>query len=318
MDQLSRIYVAGHKGLIGSALIRNLKSNGFKNVITRSHSELELTDALAVDQFFEVAKPEYVILAAGKVGGIIVNDTYPADFININLAIQLNVLKSAQRVGVSRLILFASSCMYPKNCSQPMSEDLLFSGYLEPTSLAYAVSKLAGVQMCLAYNRQYGQKRFIPVIPNTVFGTNDNFDLKSSHVLSALIRRFHEAKEQKLDKVVLWGSGTPRREFIYSDDVANACLVLLKNDLTNIEFPLNIGTGKDISIGELAEKIAKVVGYSAKIEWDLSKPDGAPCKLFDSSRLLKFGWKPLVELTEGLSKTYKWYLEVHCNQLKKV
>ncbi len=309
MDKASRIYVAGHTGLIGSAVMHRLAQGGFTNVTAVPHSELELTDTLAVDRFFDSTLPEYVVLAAGRVGGIVENQTFPADFMNTNLAIQLNVLRAAHRAGVKKLILFASSCMYPRACPQPMAETALFSGYPEPTSLAYAVSKLAGMQMCLAYNQQYGEKRFIPVIPNSAFGPNDNFDLKSGHVLSALIRRFHEAKEAGASSVVLWGSGTPRREFIHADDIADACVALLEGDVTQLQFPLNLGTGKDVSIRELAETVAGVVGYTGKIEWDTSKPDGAPRKLLDSSRLLAFGWKPKIDFTEGLRSTYRWYLD---------
>jgi len=309
MDKTSRIYVAGHTGLIGSAVKRALERSGFSNVITASHRDLELTDTLTVDGFFDSAKPEFVVLAAGRVGGIVENQTYPADFMNTNLAIQLNVLRAAHRVGVRKLILFASSCMYPRECPQPMQESALFSGHPEPTSLAYAVSKLAGMQMCLAYNQQYGEKRFIPVIPNSAFGPNDNFDPRSGHVLSALIRRFHEAKEAKASSVTLWGSGNPRREFIHADDIAEACLVLLRGDTSQLQFPLNLGTGKDFSIRELAENIASVVGYTGKLEWDTSKPDGAPRKLLDSSRLLTFGWRPSVDLAGGLKSTYQWYLD---------
>jgi GDP-L-fucose synthase len=309
MDKSSRIYVAGHTGLIGSAVKRALDRSGFSNLITASHRDLELTNTLSVDGFFDSAKPEFVVLAAGRVGGIVENQTYPADFMSTNLAIQLNVLRAAHRVGVRKLILFASSCMYPRECPQPMQESALFSGYPEPTSLAYAVSKLAGMQMCLAYNQQYGEKRFIPVIPNSAFGPNDNFDPKSGHVLSALIRRFHEAKETKAISMTLWGSGNPRREFIHADDIAQACLILLRGDTSQLQFPLNLGTGKDYSIKELAENIANVVGYTGKLEWDTSKPDGAPRKLLDSSRLLKFGWRPSVELGAGLKSTYQWYLD---------
>lgn len=309
MDKTSRIYVAGHTGLIGSAVKRALERSGFSNVITASHRDLELTDTLTVDGFFDSAKPEFVVLAAGRVGGIVENQTYPADFMNTNLAIQLNVLRAAHRVGVRKLILFASSCMYPRECPQPMQESALFSGHPEPTSLAYAVSKLAGMQMCLAYNQQYGEKRFIPVIPNSAFGPNDNFDPRSGHVLSALIRRFHEAKEAKASSVTLWGSGNPRREFIHADDIAEACLVLLRGDTSQLQFPLNLGTGKDFSIRELAENIASVVGYTGKLEWDTSKPDGAPRKLLDSSQLLTFGWRPSVDLAGGLKSTYQWYLD---------
>lgn len=309
MDKSSRIYVAGHTGLIGSAVVRKLTHGGFTNVATASHRDLELTDAMAVERFFDSTRPEYVVLAAGRVGGIVENQTYPADFMNTNLAIQLNVLRASHRAGVRKLILFASSCMYPRECPQPMPETALFSGYPEPTSLAYAVSKLAGMQMCLAYNQQYGEKRFIPVIPNSAFGPNDNFDPKSGHVLSALIRRFHEAKATGAPSVTLWGSGNPRREFIHADDIADACLALLEGDTSQLQFPLNLGTGKDFSIRELAETIASVVGYTGKLEWDTSKPDGAPRKLLDSSRLLAFGWRPNVNFTAGLKSTYQWYLD---------
>ena len=309
MNKLSRIYVAGHTGLIGSAVKRTLERNGFSNVIIASHCDLELTDALSVENFFDSLKPEFVVLAAGRVGGIVENQTYPADFMNTNLAIQLNVLRAAHRAGVKKLILFASSCMYPRECSQPMSEGALFSGYPEPTSLAYAVSKLAGMQMCLAYNQQYGGIRFIPVIPNSAFGPNDNFDAESGHVLSALIRRFHDAKEAKARSVTLWGSGNPRREFIYADDIADACLALLEGDTSQLQLPLNLGTGKDFSIWELAENIAQVVGYTGELKWDTRKPDGTPQKLLDSSRLLAFGWKPKVDFITGLKLTYQWYLE---------
>jgi GDP-L-fucose synthase len=278
-----------------------------------SHAELELTDTLAVDRFFSAHSPEYVVLAAGKVGGIIENKTYPADFMNTNLAIQLNVLKAAHRTGVRKLLLFASSCMYPRECPQPMAETALLSGYPEPTSLAYAISKLAGMQMCLAYNQQYGEQRFIPLIPNSAFGPNDDFDPKSGHVLSSLIRRFHEAHETGAKSITLWGSGTPRREFIHTDDIADACVVLLEGDSTKLELPLNLGAGKDYSIRELAEAIARVIGYSGTIEWDTSKPDGAPRKLLDSSRLRAFGWRPSVDFENGLKGTYQWYLD---NEIK--
>jgi len=309
MDKPSRIYVAGHTGLIGSAVKRALDRDVFADVITSSHRDLELTNALAVDRFFNNIKPEYVVLAAGRVGGIIENQSYPADFMNTNLAIQLNVLRAAHRTGVRKLVLFASSCMYPRECPQPMPETALFSGYPEPTSLAYAVSMFAGMQMCLAYNQQYGKKCFIPVIPNSAFGPNDNFDPKSGHVLPALISRFHEAKSTGTPSVTLWGSGNPRREFIHADDIADACLALLKGDTSQLQFPLNLGTGKDFSIRELAEAIACVVGYTGKLEWDMSQPDGAPRKLLDSSRLLAFGWRPNVDFMAGLKSTYQWYLD---------
>ena len=308
-----KIYVAGHAGLIGSAVVRALVSRGFRNVITRSREELELTIKNDVDAFFEKETPDYVILAAGKVGGIIDNQTFPADFISQNLAIQSNVIQAAHRCGARRLISFASSCMYPRECPQPMSETVLLSGKPEPTSIAYAVAKLAGMQLCLAYNQQYKNKNFIPVIPNSVYGPNDNFDPASSHVLSALIRRFHEAKVSGAGEVTLWGSGAPRREFIHADDVAAASLSLLEADLSQIEFPINIGSGSDYSIRELAKLISEVVGFQRNINWDTTKPDGAPRKLLDSSRLLSTGWRPRVEFRSGLKTTYDWFLQNHCS-----
>ena len=309
MNKTDKIFVAGHTGLIGSAVVHRLQSEGFGNLLLASHADLELMDAIAVDRFFDEHSPEYVVLAAGRVGGIIENQTYPADFMNANLAIQLNVLKSAHLSGVRKLILFASSCMYPRECPQPMAETALLSGHPEPTSLAYAISKLAGMQMCLAYNQQYGEQHFIPVIPNSAFGPNDNFDPKSGHVLSSLIRRFHEARQTGAQSLTLWGSGTPRREFIHTDDIADACIALLTGDTSTLALPLNLGTGRDFSIRELAETIARVVGYSGAIEWDTSKPDGAPMKLLDSSRLRAFGWKPAVDFETGLKGTYQWYLD---------
>lgn len=308
MKTSNSIYVAGHRGLIGSALVRRLRATGYENLLLRDHADLELTDTMAVDGFFDECRPDYVLLAAGRVGGIVENQTYPADFINVNLAIQLNVLRAAQRTGVNKLILFGSSCMYPRECPQPMPEQFLLSGKPEPTSLAYAISKLAGLQMCLAYNKQYGEQRFIPVIPNSAYGPNDNFDPKAGHVLSVLIRRFHEAKTSGTDSIALWGSGNPRREFIHADDIADACLWLLSNDVSALELPVNIGVGQDYSIRELAEAIARVVGYTGKIEWDTTKPDGAPRKLLDSARMHALGWKASVNFEEGLKNTYEWYL----------
>jgi GDP-L-fucose synthase len=308
MDLNSKIYVAGHTGLIGSGLLRRFARDGYKNIIVRSHHELDLTNQADVDAFFKHAKPEYVVLAAGKVGGIVENKTYPADFIRINLAIQANVLSAAHETGVKRVINFGSSCMYPRECPQPMQESALFSGVPEPTSMAYAASKMAGMQMCLAYNQQYGEKRFIPVIPNSAFGPNDNFNPESGHVLSALIRRFHEAKAGNFPSVTLWGTGSPCREFIHSDDIADACLMLLKSDLTDLEFPINLGSGRDISIKDLAQVIANVVGYEGELNWDTTKPDGSPRKLLDSKRINRFGWSPSVSFESGLRATYEWYL----------
>ena len=309
MNKTDKIYIPGHTGLIGSAVVRRLQRSGFSNLLLANHTELELTDARVVDAFFNAHAPEYVVLAAGRVGGIVENQLYPADFMIENLAIQLNILKAAHRIGVRKLILFASSCMYPRQCPQPMPESALLSGQPEPTSLPYAISKLAGMQMCLAYNQQYGQQRFIPVIPNSTFGPNDNFDPKSGHVLSSLIRRFHEAVQTGATTLTLWGSGSPRREFIQADDVADACILLLNSDADIPNLPINIGTGKDCSISELAEIIAAIVGYKGIIEWDRSKPDGAPRKLLDSSRIQSFGWKPEGNLEDGIKDTYQWYLD---------
>ncbi|MBP6421878.1 MAG: GDP-L-fucose synthase [Propionivibrio sp.] len=309
MNRKSRIFVAGHTGLIGSAIMRRLERGSFDNAVTALHRDLDLTDAESVDRFFDRTQPEYVVLAAGKVGGIVENQSYPADFMNSNLAIQLNVLRAAHRLGVQKLILFASSCMYPRECPQPMSENALLSGHPEPTSIAYAISKLAGMQMCLAYNQQYGERRFIPVIPNSAFGPNDNFDPRSGHVLAALISKFHDAKSASTPGITLWGSGSPRREFIHADDIADACLELMERDTSRLELPLNLGTGSDVSIRELAEMVSATVGYTGKVEWDRSKPDGAPRKLLNSKRLSDFGWQPSVDLAAGLKSTYQWYLE---------
>jgi GDP-L-fucose synthase len=303
----SRIYVAGHGGLIGSALMRMLLGRGCTNVITRTRAELDLADAAAVDVFFKNQQPEYVLLAAGSVGGIVANRDRPADFLTQNLAIQSNVIGAAQRAGVQRLIFFASSCMYPRDAAQPMAESALFSGRPEETSMAYAIAKVAGTQLCLAYNQQHGGKRFVPLIPNSVYGPHDNFDPASGHVLAALIARFHAAKAKDAGSVTLWGSGKPRREFLYADDLAEACWLLLQADLSSIDLPLNIGPGTDTSVRELASAIADTVGYAGRVEWDASMPDGAPRKLLDSSRMKRLGWQAQVPLAEGVRRTYDWY-----------
>ena len=304
----ARIYVAGHTGLIGSAFVRRLNGAGYTNLLLIKHDELELTNLPEVKNYFDKQQPDYVVLAAGLVGGIVENKSFPADFLNTNLAIQQNVFSAAHKVGVKKLIFFASSCMYPKVCPQPMSETALLSGIPEPTSMSYAVSKLAGMQMCLAYNQQYGIKRFIPVIPNSAFGPNDNFNPESGHVLSALINRFHEAKLHNVNNVTLWGSGSPCREFVHADDIADACIALFEGDISDVDFPLNIGSGKDISICELAEKISKIIGYTGSVTWDAAKPDGAPRKLLDSSLINDFGWRAKIDLEKGLRDTYQWYL----------
>jgi GDP-L-fucose synthase len=303
----SSVYVAGHGGLIGSALVRLLRARGCTKVVTRTRAELDLANSAAVEAFFSKERPEYVLLAAGTVGGIAVNRDRPADFLAGNLAIELNVIGAAHRAGVRRLIFFASSCMYPREAPQPMAESALFSGRPEETSMGYAVAKIAGTQLCLAYNQQYGGKRFVPVIPNSVYGPHDNFDAATSHVLAALIARFHAAKAKGAASVTLWGSGKPRREFLYADDLAEACWLLLTADLSGVELPLNIGPGTDTSVRELASTIADTVGYGGKVEWDASMPDGAPRKLLDSSRMKKLGWQPQIPLAEGVRKTYEWY-----------
>ena len=264
---------------------------------------------MAVNEFFEEVRLEYVILVAGRVGGIMENQSFLADFMDENVAIQLNVLKAARKAGVRRLILFGSSCMYPRECSQPMAETALLSGNPEPTSLPYAVSKLLGTYMCLAYNKQDHDTRFIPVIPNSAYGPCDNFDPKSAHVLSALLARLHAAKSTGVESVGLWGSGSSRREFVHVDDIADACVHLLAEEDLTIEFPINIGIGQDVSIKELAELIASVVGYRGELNWDSTKPDGAPRKLLDSARIRSLGWKPSIGLREGLTETYRWYVE---------
>ena len=309
MDINDKIYVAGHTGLIGSAILRRLKEAGYNNLLFMRHQDLDLTNSNAVDLFFDTHRPLYVFLAAGRVAGIRANILKPADFISINIGIQLNVLKAAHRVNVYKLILFGSSCMYPRDCIQPMSEALLMSGKPEQTSLPYAISKLAGLHMCLAYNQQYKVQRFIPVIPNTAYGPNDNFNSDSGHVIPALLTRFDEARRNGSKSLTLWGSGEARREFIHADDVADACLTILVSNTKELELPINLGTGTDISISELAEVVARVVKYKGNIKWDLSKPEGAKKKLLDSSRLREFGWAPKVNLEEGIRQTYNWYIK---------
>jgi GDP-L-fucose synthase len=307
MDKSASFFVAGHRGLIGSAFVRRLRTEGHSNLLTATRDELDLTRPARVSEFFDKYRPRYVALCAARVGGIMANSAYPADFIRENLAIQMNVIEAAERTESERVIYFGSSCMYPRECPQPMSEEALLTGKPEPTSLPYAIAKLAGLEMCLAFNKQYKSSRFLPVIPNNVYGPGDDFDETSSHVLSALMVRIHKAKEEGLPKVVLWGSGTPRRELIYVDDVVDACYFLLSKESGQLTLPLNVGTGVDVSIRELAEVIADVVGYKGTFELDLSKPDGAPRKLLDSSRLLSSGWHPKVKIRDGVALMYDWY-----------
>ena len=303
----SKIYVAGHRGLVGSALIRRLTTT-FPKIITRTHSELDLTNYQAVREFFEQEKPEYVFLAAAKVGGIHANSTYPAEFIHYNLAIQNNVIHEAYRSGVKRLLFLGSSCIYPKDCPQPMKEEYLLTGPLEPTNEPYAIAKITGIKMCAAYNRQYGTN-YISAMPTNLYGLGDNYDLQNSHVLPALIRKMHEAKETGCSEAVVWGTGNPRREFLDSDDLADACVFLMeKLDARDVGEFINIGVGRDITIREAAELVAEVVGFRGRFVFDTSKPDGAPQKLLDVARLTALGWRAKTELRGGLTKAYQDYL----------
>ncbi len=306
MNKDSKIYVAGHRGLVGSAIMRKLQQEGYTNIITRTHKELDLTSQAQTQEFFEKEKPEYVFLAAAKVGGIHANNTYPADFAYINIMIESNVIKASYDYGVKKLLFLGSSCIYPKLCPQPIKEEYLLTGPLEKTNEAYAIAKIAGLKMCQYFNRQYGTN-FISVMPTNLYGPNDNFDLETSHVLAALLRKFHEAKINNKPYVEVWGTGTPRREFLHVDDLADAVVYLMNNYDENE--PLNIGTGKDITIKELAELIKEIVGYEGEIKFDTTKPDGTPRKLLDVSRLHATGWKHKIELREGIQSTYEWFKE---------
>lgn len=313
MNRQARIYVAGHRGLVGSALVRRMQAHAYTNIITRNHAELDLTDLASVRSFFELERPEYVFLAAAKVGGIQANSTYPAEFIQINLAIQTSVIHAAYLTGARRLVFFGSTCAYPGDCPQPMREEHLGSGYLEPTSEPYAIAKIAGMKMCQAYNRQYGTC-FFSLIPATLYGPNDNFDARTSHVLSALLARFHQAKQAGQDSVVVWGSGAPRREFLYVDDLADACIFLMALEENRLRaafqesgWVLNVGCGEDLTVMELASTIQQVVGFQGQTCTDPSRPDGAARKLLDSSKVRRLGWTPKVPLAEGIQRTYSWY-----------
>lgn len=309
MDKKSKIYVAGHRGLVGSAIVRKLQENGYNNITSKTHSELDLTDSYQVEEFFKNERPEYVFLAAAKVGGILANNTYPADFIFENLKIQNNVIGMAHKYNVKKLMFLGSSCIYPKMCSQPIKEEYLLSGYLEPTNEAYALAKISGLKMCEFFNKQYGTN-FISVMPTNLYGPYDNYHPENSHVMPALIRRFHEAKINNSKEVVVWGSGTPLREFLYSEDMADACIYLMDTYEGNDFF--NIGTGKEITIKGLAEMVKEVVDYKGTLTFDSSKPDGTPRKLLDVTRLSEAGWKYKTELREGIEKAYKWYVQNYC------
>ena len=306
MDKRSRIFVAGHRGLVGSAIRRRLLQDGYTNLIVRTRSELDLTNQSAVDTFFAAEKPEYVFLAAAKVGGILANSSYPVEFLRDNLSIETNVIEAAYRNGVKKLECLGSSCIYPKLAPQPIKEEYLLTGPLEPTNEWYAIAKIAGIKLAQAYWRQYGF-RAISLMPTNLYGPGDNFDLQSSHVLPALIRKAHEARLNRLPEMVVWGSGEPRREFLHVDDVAEAAVFLmLSYDSADI---INVGVGEDISIRELAELVCRVVGYRGQLVFDASKPDGTPRKLLDVSRLRNLGWRPRITLEEGIAQAYQWFLE---------
>ena len=305
MNLEGKIYVAGHRGLVGSAIVRALGRAGYTNLALRTHAELDLTDQAAVREFFASEQPRYVFLAASKVGGILANSTYPAEFIFENLTIQVNIIESAYKVGVQRLLFLGSSCIYPKFAAQPMREDCLLSGTLEPTNRPYAVAKIAGIEMCWAYNRQYGT-RYLAVMPTNLYGPGDNYHPDHSHVVAALIRRFHEAKQAKCLSVTVWGTGTPQREFLYVEDFADACVFVLEN--YDGDQHLNIGLGEDVSIADFARLVAHTVGYEGEIVFDARKPDGTPRKLVDTSRLTALGWRARTSLREGLSLAYRHFL----------
>jgi GDP-L-fucose synthase len=323
MDSNAKIYVAGHRGLVGSALVRRLEGLGYRNLLLRTHAEVDLTDAQATRSFFEQERPEYVFLAAAKVGGILANNSYPAEFIRDNLMIQMNVVDSAYRVGVKRLMFLGSSCIYPRMAPQPLRETSLLTGPLEPTNRPYALAKIAGIEMCWSYNRQYGT-RYLAAMPTNLYGPGDNYDLNSSHVIPALLRKFHEGKQARASEVVVWGTGTPRREFMYSDDMGDACVYLMNLDDARYESLLgsdesvtgrfepplvNVGVGNDVTIQELAELVSSVVGFEGRIALDPSKPDGTPRKLMDVGLLNSLGWKATTALRDGLAKAYNEMLK---------
>lgn len=308
MEKDSKIYIAGHRGMVGSAIYRKLQEKGFYNFVLKTSKELDLRNQQAVSDFFQVQKPDYVFLAAAKVGGIIANSTYRADFLYENLAIQNNVIHSAYKTSVKKLMFLGSSCIYPKLAPQPLKEEYLLSGFLEETNEPYAIAKIAGIKLCEAYRMQYGCD-FISVMPTNLYGPNDNYDLKNSHVLPAMIRKFHEAKESKNESVTLWGTGSPMREFLHADDLAEACAYLMEN-YSEPQF-INVGTGIDITIKELAETVSKIVGFEGRLVWDTTKPNGTPRKLMDVSKLHEQGWKHTIDLQEGISLTYQDFLEHH-------
>ncbi|CAM3392865.1 GDP-L-fucose synthase [Aquirufa ecclesiirivi] len=306
LEKEAKIYVAGHRGMVGSSILRHLLAQGYSNLILRTSAELDLRNQAAVDTFFAQEKPDYVFLAAAKVGGIVANNTYRADFLYENLAIQNHVIHASFVHQVKKLMFLGSSCIYPKMAPQPLKESYLLSGFLEPTNEPYAIAKIAGIKMCEAYRAQYGCQ-FISVMPTNLYGMNDNYDLENSHVLPAMIRKFHEAKLRGDESITLWGTGSPKREFLYADDLAKACLYLMEN-YNESEF-VNIGTGEDVSILELAEMVKKIIGFEGAIHWDTSRPDGTPRKLMDVSKLHQLGWKHEVELLDGIQLAYQDFLQ---------
>lgn len=310
LDKSYKIYVAGHNGMVGSAIVRNLKSKGYNNIVTRTHRELDLTRQAQTEEFFKTEKPDVVVLAAAKVGGIYANNEYPADFIYTNLAMEVNVVKAAFDNGVKKFLFLGSSCIYPRLAPQPMKEDCLLTSALEKTNEGYALAKIAGLKMCEFFNKQYGTD-YISCMPTNLYGINDNYHLKNSHVLPALLRRFHEAKINNDKTVTVWGTGTVMREFLYVDDLADACVFLLNNYSGNET--VNIGTGKEVTIKELAETVKEVVGFRGELVFDASKPDGTPRKLLDVSKLNNLGWKYKTELKDGIELTYKDFLENYAN-----
>lgn len=312
LSKNARIYVAGHRGMVGSALVRRLEKSGYHNLVTRSHAELDLTDQASVRSFMRSERPDYVFLAAAKVGGIHANNTYRADFIYDNLAIELNVIRGAFEAGVQRLLFLGSSCIYPRDCSQPIKEDSLLTGPLEQTNEPYAIAKIAGIKLCDAFNHQYGT-RYASVMPTNLYGPNDNYDLQNSHVLPALIRKAHEAKVSGASQMLVWGSGKPMREFLHVDDMADACVFLMENGVGEGLF--NVGTGTDVTIRELAETVARVVGFGGELVFDASKPDGTPRKLLDVSRMKAVGWQASIGLEDGIRLTYQDFLTA--TQLRK-
>jgi len=305
MNKEDKIYIAGHRGLVGSAILRNLENSGYNNFVLRTSKELNLTSQADVNQFFETEKPDYVFLSAAKVGGILANDTYPADFIRDNLLIQTNVIDAAYRNNAKKLLFLGSSCIYPKFAPQPMKEEHLLTGELEPTNEWYAIAKIAGIKMCQAYKKQYGFNA-ISIMPTNLYGPGDNFNLENSHVMPALMRKFHDAKINKLPQVEVWGTGMPKREFLHVDDMADASVYLM-NNYDGFDF-VNVGVGEDVTISELAETVKQVVGYNGELTFDRSKPDGTPRKLLDVTKLSEAGWNSKINLYEGISNTYEWFI----------